>query len=221
MVQGWSRLRQLQSHCSGEGQSSSPSNHHMDVTSVREPGWLYAVSNSTSESLLHFPNYSHIKVLLLKHLLLKASHHLELMRNQFWFIHINIAMGRANRGTGLSLMFGDIPACPCSLFIANQLHGDFPLFANERSPLKKSVMKSIWAAPTSYCDVTAGHCTTSMPFQSQAQPCKFLATPFLLLPPPHFAVPRAGKFLSRGKVPAAQAHRCSSAQMPWPKAVLT
>lgn len=86
MVQGGSRLRQLQRHCFGEGQSSSPSKHPMYV---REPGWLHAVSNSTSESLLHLPKYSHIKVLLLKHLLLKASHHWELMTNKSVLIYSN------------------------------------------------------------------------------------------------------------------------------------
>lgn len=142
----------------------------MDVTSVKEPGWLHAVSNS-SESLLHFPKHSHIKVLLLKHLLLKASHCLELTINKSVLIHhINLTMGRANGVAGLSLMFEDIPACPCSLFITSQLHWDFPLFANEKKSFKKVWYEKHLACTHQllrcYCWACTARCVT--PFLSRS-----------------------------------------------------
>lgn len=110
----------------------------MDVTSVREPGWLHPVGNSTSESLLHFPRYSHVEVLLLKHLLLKARHHLELATNQFWFIHINLTMGRANRMAGLSLMFGTVQLAPVPCLLPASCIG-ISLYL-----LMKKSFKKIW-----------------------------------------------------------------------------
>lgn len=137
---------------------------------MKEPGWLHAVSNS-SESLLHFPKHSHIKVLLLKHLLLKASHRLELTINKSVLIHhINLTMGRANGVAGLSLMFGDIPACPCSLFTTSQLHWDFPLFANEKKSFKKVWYEKHLACTHQllrcYCWACTARCVT--PFLSRS-----------------------------------------------------
>lgn len=217
MAQGGSRWRQLQRQCSREGQSHSPSKHCMDVTSVREPGWLHPVSNATSESLLHFPKYSHVKVLLLKHLLLKASHHLELMTNQFWFIHINLTMGKTNGVAGLSLMFGTLQLAPVPCLLPASCIGiSFYL-------LMKKSLKKIWHEKYLTCTYQLRQCYCyNVTLQDvlglsclghSHSPASSLATPFLLLPPPRFAVTRAGKLLSRGKVPAAQ--------VPWPKAVVS
>lgn len=70
-------------------------------------------------------------------------------------------------------------------------------------------MKRIWPAPTSYWDALEDVLHLFCLGHSHSH-ANSLATPFLLLPPPHFAVTRAGKLLSRGKVPAAQ--------VSWPKA---
>lgn len=70
-------------------------------------------------------------------------------------------------------------------------------------------MKRIWPAPTSYWDALQDVLHLFCLGHSHSH-ANSLATPFLLLPPPHFAVTRAGKLLSRGKVPAAQ--------VSWPKA---
>lgn len=190
---------------------------------VREPGWLHAVSNSTSESLPHFPKYSHVKVLLLKHLLLTGSPHLELAQtNQFQLIHIRLTMGKANGLAGLSLMFGDIPACPCLL--------PDSCFGISLYLLMKKSFKKIWHEKYLTCTYQLLRCDCLallyimcyiFPLCHSHSPANSLATPSLLPPPPRSAVTRAGKLLRQGKVPAAQAHRYSSAQLPQPKAVVT